>query len=269
VNEIELLFSEILNCRRLDLYLNKDAKVNKDKSRLISAALKRRLSGEPIQYILGKTEFMGLEFRVNKNVFIPRPETEILTETALKIAYRLSRIAYRVEILDLGTGSGCIAVSLAKYLDNAKITATDISEKALEAAMDNARLNKASDKITFVNSDLFAEYGIRNTEYDVIVSNPPYIATGEIDELAPEIRCEPRIALNGGLDGLDFYRRIINAAPNYLKASGFLIMEMGFAQREKIKNIFQQSGNFAIREVVKDYSGIDRIIVAQRAEENG
>ena len=106
---------------------------------------------------------MSLEFRVNKNVFIPRPETEILTETALKIAYRLSRIAYRLEILDLGTGSGCIAVSLAKYLDNAKITATDISEKALEAAMDNARLNKASDKITFVNSDLFAEYGIRNT----------------------------------------------------------------------------------------------------------
>jgi len=263
MNEAEMLFAGILNCSRLDLYLNKDLYLDKDKLAFISSALKRRISGESIEYILGKTEFMGLEFKVNKDVFIPRPETEILVETVMKYSYGVQCIAYSAEILDLGTGSGCIAVSLAKFLPNSKISALDISMEALKLAQYNASLNNVSDKISFMHSDLFAQYAMRNTQYDIIVSNPPYIPTSEIDTLQPEIKYEPRIALDGGKDGLDFYRKIISQAPVYLREGSFLIMEIGFNQAAGVKNIFQNSGNFEIIEVVRDYNNIDRVIVAK------
>jgi release factor glutamine methyltransferase len=160
-------------------------------------------------------------------------------------------------------------VSLAKFLPNARITATDISESALSIARQNAILNNVSDKINFFASDLFTEYGIRTTEYDLIVSNPPYICSRDIDALEPEVRREPRIALDGGRDGLDFYRRIINSAPRYLSKGGLLIMEMGFGQCKEIKNIFQKSGQFNIIEVIRDYNNIDRVIVARKAAANG
>lgn len=263
MNEAELLFTGILDCSRLDLYLNKNLHLDKDKSAFISSALKRRISGEPIEYILGKTEFMGLEFKVTPDVFIPRPETEILVETVMKYSYGVQCIAHSAEILDLGTGSGCIAVSLAKFLPNSKISALDISIGTLKLAQYNASLNNVSDKISFMHSDLFAQYAIRNAQYDIIVSNPPYIPTSEIDTLRPEIKYEPRIALNGGKDGLDFYRKIISQAPDYLREGSFLIMEMGFNQCMRIKEILNASGKFEIIDVVKDYNDIDRVIVAQ------
>lgn len=259
MNETELLFTDVLNCDRLSLYLNRDTVLDKNKSILLSSILKRRILGEPIQYILGKVEFMGLEFKVNKDVFIPRPETEILVEIAINIVKLLS--CQTVKLLDIGTGSGNIAVSLAKFLPRARIYATEISKQALEVAKDNAKSNNV--EINFIQSDLFNNYELRTNNYELIISNPPYIATSEIELLQPEIRYEPRIALDGDKDGLDFFRRIIKEAPKYLKENGFLIMEMGFNQAESVKNIFQNSPGFEIIEVVKDYNNIERVIVAQ------
>jgi release factor glutamine methyltransferase len=168
-----------------------------------------------------------------------------------------------LRILDLGTGSGCIAVSLAKFLPNAKIDAIDISGKALEIARKNARLNNV--EINFIHADLLTSYELGVRSYDIIVCNPPYIPTAEIDRLQPEIRYEPRIALDGGSDGLDFYRKIIRDAPYYLEERGFLVMEMGFDQKNDIENIFQDSGKFDIVKILKDYNAFDRVIVARKS----
>jgi release factor glutamine methyltransferase len=264
MNEAELLFTEVLKCDRTSLYLNKELRLDKQRYSWISSVLKRRTHGEPLQYILGKTEFMGLEFKVNRDVFIPRQETEILVETVLKMVSSIKYQVSSINILDLGTGSGCIAVSLAKFIPYAKITTLDISLEAIKIARENAVLNNVGDKIEFVHSDLFAQYAIRNTQYDIIVSNPPYIPTIEIERLQPEVRYEPRMALDGGRDGLAFYRKIIRNSAHYLKEKGLLMMEMGFNQREALEDIFQDSWNFKVIEVVKDYNNIDRVIVARR-----
>ncbi|MCM8789496.1 MAG: peptide chain release factor N(5)-glutamine methyltransferase [Candidatus Omnitrophica bacterium] len=263
MTETELLFTEVLNCDRLSLYLNKEALLDKENSTFISCVLKRRISAEPIQYILGKAEFMGLEFKVTPDVLIPRPETEILVETGIKYVSGIGCQVSGKNILDIGTGSGCIAVSLAKLLPSAKVIATEISEKALELARCNAGLNNVAENIRFIKSDLFICNVLRTTRYDLIISNPPYIPSAVIDKLQPELQYEPRFALDGGKDGLDFYRRIIKDAPEYLKRGGLLILEIGFKQRKKIENIFKNSGKFEIIEVVKDYNNIDRVIVTR------
>lgn len=265
MNEAELLFSEVLGCDRASLYLNRDRYLDKKELGFIASALRRRGKGEPIQYILGKTEFMGLELKVNKSVLIPRPETEILVETTLESARRLNGKPLRqLKVLDLGTGSGCIAVSLAKYSTDLKIDASDISAGALAVARKNAGFNNA--KVSFIQSDLFK--GI-NERYDIIVSNPPYIVESQLGKLQPELEFEPEIALNGGRDGLDFYRRIILTSPDYLNEGGVLILEMGFNQAASLKKIFSVSGRFRIMQIVKDYSHIDRVIVARKADSNG
>jgi len=262
MNEAELLFTEILDCSKFSLYLNRGLRLDRDKSQTISKALKRRILGEPIQYILGKTEFMDWEFKVTPDVFIPRPETEILVETAIKYAASYKPQAASIKIIDLGTGSGCIAVSLAKFLPQAEIFATDISKEALEVALVNAKLNNV--KVNFMQSDLFNACDLRPATCDLIISNPPYIPTSEIKTLQPEIGYEPHIALDGGKDGLDFYRKIIVDSSCYLKEGGFLIMEIGYKQRLAIEDIFQKSQNYRIIDVIKDYNNIERVIVAKR-----
>lgn len=266
MNEAELLFTQVLNCDRLSLYRNKDSFLEASKARYISSALERRAKGEPIQYILGNTEFMGFEFKVNRNVFIPRPETEILVETALRYTQcSIPNTQYQcVNILDLCTGSGCIAVSLARLIPQVRITATDISEEALAVAVNNAELNNVADKIKFTRADLFPASDPRCRAYDIIMGNPPYVPAQTIKNLQPEVRNEPRLALDGGSDGLDFYRRIISEAPAYLKAGGFLFMEMGAAQADAIKEIFNLSKKFEIIETVLDYHNLERVIVARR-----
>jgi len=263
MNEADLLFTQALNCNRLSLYLNKDLKLSRDKSYLISSVLKRRIRGEPLEYILGKAEFMGFEFKVTRDVFIPRPETEILVEKAISQLSAVSCQLSDINILDLSTGSGCIAISLAKYLPHIKLTATDISHKVIEIAQYNARLNNVINQIKFIRGDLFDTYDLRLNTYDLIVSNPPYIPNLEINNLQSEIKYEPRIAIDGGVDGLDFYRRIIRDCQDYLKEGGFLIMEMGFGQSMRIKEIFSASEKFKIVEIVKDYNNIERVIVAK------
>ena len=259
MNETELLFTKVLKCSRNSLYLHDGVALDKEKQLFISSVFKRRIKGEPIQYILGESEFMGLPFKVTPDVLIPRPETEILVETVLK--YEPKRI------LELGTGSGCIAISLARFIPAATVVALDISQRTLDIAVENAGLNGVSDKIEFKLLDLLAgdrglhEVGLRN--FDLIVSNPPYIRSSEIEGLAPEIQFEPRVALDGGEDGLDFYRKIIKNATLYLTKNGYLILEMGFGQSAGLRKILQNSLNFEIIDVVKDYNNIDRVIVAK------
>lgn len=262
MNEAELLFTEVLNCDRLSLYLNRDSVLDKNKLLNVSSALKRRIKGEPVQYIIGKAEFMGLEFKVNSKCLIPRPETEILVEAAIRLAQGKGK---EMRILDLGTGSGCIAVSLAKFLPGAKITAADISPEALKIARYNAAAHNV--EINFFKSDLFSSHELRAMSYGLIISNPPYVSSLELSRLQPEVKHEPPIALDGGKDGLDFYRRIIKDAPSRLKEGGFLLFEIGFGQKDKIEKILQNSGYFEIIESIKDYNNIDRVVVAKKASQ--
>lgn len=258
MNETELLFTEILSCNRSQLYLERKRKLSLEDSARIAGVLRRRIFGEPIQYILGKTEFMGLEFKVSPAVLIPRPDTEELVETVLRYGR-----GGELEILDVGTGSGCIAVSLAKLLPFVKICAVDISLAALEIAKQNAQLHGILNRINFLNCDLFPpleQYGIK---YDIIISNPPYIKTKIIQTLEVEVQREPREALDGGEDGQDFYRRIIRESPAYLRRSGLLILEIGFGQKEELEKIFSAEKIFEVKEVIKDYNGIDRVVVSQ------
>jgi release factor glutamine methyltransferase len=262
MDEVELLFTDLLKCDRMSLYLNKDAVLEKDKGKLAASVLKRRSEGEPLQYILGKSDFFGLEFKVNPDVLIPRPETEILVEASIGYIRKDQTQETTLDVLELGTGSGCIAVSLAKSLQGIFITATDISGKALAVARENVYSNKASEKITLLQSDLFY---LCNRVYDVIISNPPYIPSSEIEKLQTEIQFEPRIALDGGSDGLHFYRRIISESVHYLKRGGLLILEIGLGQLEAAKNIFSaNSREFQILHVAIDHNKIDRVIVAKR-----
>ncbi len=262
MNETELLFTEILSCNRAQLYLEKKRKLSLKDSARIAGALRRRISGEPIQYILGKTEFMGLEFKVSPAVLIPRPDTEVLVETVLRYGRKKKSV-----ILDIGTGSGCIAVSLAKLLPQSKIYAADISRAALEIARQNARFNGALKRINFLNCDLFPPLEQHGKKYNIIISNPPYIKTKIIKTLETEVQFEPRAALDGGADGLDFYRRIIKEAPAYLKPGGLLILEIGFDQKKEVGKIFSAGKIFEVKEVIKDYNGINRVVVAQMIKE--
>lgn len=264
MNETELIFSEILHCDRVSLYQNRKLALSKENSEFLARALARRMTGEPVQYIMGKACFMGFDFKVNPQVLIPRPETEILVEKAIEKLSLISNKLPDLKILDIGTGSGCIAIALAKFFPEARITAIDVSPSALEVARENAKSNQVEKKIIFLQSNLFASYELRAMNYELIISNPPYISAEEFERLEPEVKFEPHLALDGGGDGLEIYRRIIKDAHLYLKASGFLILEIGFGLADAVKEMLKLSGKFILTELVKDYNHIDRIIVAKR-----
>ncbi|MCX5677647.1 MAG: peptide chain release factor N(5)-glutamine methyltransferase [Candidatus Omnitrophica bacterium] len=222
----------------------------------------------PIQYVIGKTEFCGLEFKVDERVLIPRPETELLVEAAAEFAGLSASKADELDILDLCTGSGNIAIALmagkcaplTKNLSNCRIIASDISPDALEVARRNAVRNGVYGGIEFVCSDLFTDIKGR---FDIIVSNPPYIAKHEFLTLQEEVLREPRIALDGGADGLDFYRRIAASLPKHLKRGGYALMEIGYGQRAAVADIIGKSGIFRLSGARKDFNGIDRVIIAE------
>ena len=266
MKEVESILTSILDCNRTDLYL-KDIILREDQKSRLKTILLRRQKGEPLQYIIGYTEFMGLKFLVNKDVLIPRPETELLVEKAQGIIKNKKEY----KILDLCTGSGNIAISLARFFSEPDISAIDVSNAALKVAKDNARLNHVQGRIKFLKSDLFNELsksllfnqGLSDEKFDIIISNPPYIASGEIPNLDIEVRNEPKVALDGGEDGLRFYRKIIKESPSYLKKDGILVIEIGYNQFDLIAAIFENSAYFKIIEVVKDYSQIKRIIVVK------
>lgn len=213
--------------------------------------------GTPIEHITHLKEFMKMNFYVNENVLIPRPDTEILVEEALKIAKRINA----KKILDLCTGSGAIAISIAKYLDGAEVTATDISKEALRVAKRNATNNEVENKITFIQSDLFEN--IRNTKFDMIISNPPYIKKDVIKKLSKEVQNEPLIALDGGYDGLDFYRRIVNKGYEYLKFGGYLCFEIGYDQKESVIELIDAEEKYINTYSKKDLYDNDRIVITK------
>lgn len=216
----------------------------------------------PLQYITGSSCFMGLEFEVGPGVFIPRPETEQLVEVALVIARRMQRPIGAVRILDLCAGCGNIAISMRKYLRAVRVTACDISDEALQAVRRNAA-SHGCDDIEVSKGDLFGNLGKR--QFDLIVSNPPYVAEEDLKGLMPELHHEPSIALSGGRDGLKIYKRLFKEAVPFLGKGGSIVLEMGYGQQQPIKEIAGSEGYF-VADVVKDYNGIDRILVAGRRD---
>ena len=219
----------------------------------VDKVIERRRNGEPLEYIFGKAVFCGLDFSVSCDCLIPQADTEVVVEAARSHLSEGGRFA------DLCTGSGCIAVSIAKF-SGASGIAVDISAKALEIAAKNAESNGVSSQINFINADILKSEDYFDEKYDVIVSNPPYIKTDVIDTLSEEVKHEPRIALDGGIDGLDFYKRLIEIAPRHLKPSGHLILEIGYDEAEDVSKILDRN-NF-IFNVIKDFGGNDRCIDA-------
>lgn len=262
-SEAEFLLMHVIGCKRHTLFIEASKMLSGDQEAVFKGFIERRTKREPSQYITGEAEFYGFTFRVTKDTLIPRPETELLVDEALRCALHLAE-KKPLTIIDLCSGSGCIAVSMALKLPESVIYATDISKTALKIAAQNASSNNVTDRITFLEGDLFAALdgdGTQARKADIIISNPPYISESEIEVLDPEvIGYEPKSALYGGPDGLAFYRRIITQAPERLSEGGFLLLEMGFGQYEEIKNLMEKERRYTEITVLKDYSGIERVI---------
>lgn len=256
-NEEEIIICEALGIDKTDLISHPNL-ASKDDPKY--KEFKKRIdNNEPLAYISGTQPFYGFNFFVDNNVLIPRPETELLVEICLDTL--MPGHNESLSILDIGTGSGAIAVCLAKYLENATITAVDISKGSLSVAKKNADHHKVSHRIIHAQSNLFRS--IRSQAFDAIISNPPYIPTSDIEGLEPNVRDhEPRLALDGGQDGLDIIRKIISGSKNYLKPNGYLFLEFGFGQSGHVKILLEESGYKNIQ-IIKDYAGIDRIAKAQ------
>ena len=251
-----ILAEYILNFNRQEIIANLDKEVEEEQRVRYYLALIEIIQGMPIQYITNKQEFMKLDFYVDENVLIPQPDTEILVEKAIEEAKKIEN----VEILDMCTGSGCIGISIAKNIENAKVTLVDISKNAIEIAKKNALRNKVESQLTFIQSNMFEKV---EKKFDIIVSNPPYIKTDVIPKLDKQVQNEPHKALDGGKDGLKFYKIIIEEAKNYLKENGKLILEIGYDQKEEVENLIKQSGQYKKIEVIKDLSQNDRVIIGK------
>ena len=254
----ELLLCDLLGISRMDLYLQFDRPLTVDERNKYKDLLRRRESHEPLQYILGETEFMSLSFKVSSHVLIPRPETEILVERVIDCM----KDKKHAHILDIGTGSGNIAVSLVRYLEGADVVASDVTKDILNIARHNAEVNGVSDKIRFTQADV-SEEGFQKefpSPFDVIVSNPPYVALEEWDTLPREIReYEPRTALCDEADGLTFYPIIAQKGKGMLKPGGFLFIEVGDGQGEKVCAILKKTGYTSVA-MYPDLNGINRVV---------
>lgn len=252
-----LLMQYVLNETRQYVIVNDMENLEKNKEKQYFEGIKILKKGIPIEHITHQKEFMKLNFFVDKNVLIPRQDTEILVEEVIKIAKRINA----KKILDLCTGSGAIAVSLAKYLPQTEITAIDISNDALKIAKKNAVSNNVENQITFISSDMFTN--LNEEKFDIIVSNPPYIKTNVIKELDIQVKNEPYIALDGGEDGLDFYKKIINESYQYLKCNGYLCLEIGFDQKFDVIELIENAEKFERTYSKKDLFDNDRIIITR------
>ena len=221
--------------------------------------INKLINGKPLQYITNNQEFMGLNFFVNENVLIPQPDTEIIVEETLKKCKELLLKNGKIRILDLCTGSGAIAVFLSNFLgDEAEVFASDISTKALEVAKYNNGKNNTN--VRFIESNLFEN--IQEQKFDIIVSNPPYIRSDVINKLSKQVQNEPHLALDGGEDGLKFYKKIIEQSCNYIE-NGYLILEIGYDQKEDVENLLKENKNYSEIKTIQDLSGNDRCVIAK------
>jgi release factor glutamine methyltransferase len=283
--QTELLLAHLLKLPRMKLYLNFELGLSPAETDALREFVKRRGQREPLQHIIGSTSFCGLEIAVNRHALVPRPETELLAESGWD--FLVSRHSSLATALDFGTGTGCIAIALAAKCPSAKITATDISVDALALAKQNAARNNVAERIEFVQGDGFAAFqsegrvarvpnlsaetkigdscnsSLRKWEFDLIISNPPYIPSDEIATLEPEVRdYDPRAALDGGADGLDFYRKLASEAKPFLKPDGKIMLEFGDGQAEAVKAIFENE-KWIVEAVKEDYSHRARILIAK------
>ncbi len=260
VQEAGVMLCQVLKCGRAYLFAHGDRELNPDEKSKLENMLAQRAKNIPLQYIIGNTEFMSLRFMVTSAVLIPRQDTEILVEKVIELANSRERLS----VLDMCTGSGCIAVSIAHFCPECSVVACDISEEAIKVATANSELNGVQNRVKFFSGDLFESIK-HNQKFDIIVSNPPYIETETIAGLQKEVRSyEPGIALDGGADGLDFYKKITAKAPEYLNFLGWLAFEIGYNQGEKVSTLMKESFNNI--QVLKDYSGNDRVVVGQLSE---
>jgi release factor glutamine methyltransferase len=258
--EATAFVAESLGLTRTDLILKAETSVDAQQEERINDLVTRRENGEPFFYILGKREFWSLDFKVGPQVLSPRPETEILLEQFLHIVRNRPADDEPIRLLDIGTGSGCIAICSALEIEQLQVTAVDISTEALRIARGNANHHKVADRIRFVCADLFPSD--ERELFHFILSNPPYIASEDIPGLPSDIRdYEPHGALDGGRDGLDFYRKIISSAKSRLFADGVLMMEIGETQAEAIRQFASEQGGYQTPDIYKDYAGKDRVMV--------
>lgn len=253
-NKAKRLLAFVLNVPKEFLIINDNKELNKKQEVKYKKCIERLIKGEPIQYIIGNQEFMGIDLIVTNDVLIPQPDTEILVEETIKVAKQYDK----PKILDLCTGSGAIAIAIKKYIPEAEIVASDLSSKALRIANNNDRTKK----IRFILSDLFENI---NEKFDIIVSNPPYIKTEEIKTLSKEVQNEPLMALDGGQDGLYFYEKIIKQANSYLNQNSYLCLEIGENQKNEIIKKIQYNGKYTNIQTYKDLGGNDRVITCKKS----
>ncbi len=268
MNEIEAILCSLQHCDRSRLYLDDEVTLLDDRRlHSLEGILRRRINGQPLQYLLGETEFMGLSLSVKPGVLVPRPETEILVEEVLRALVALPR--RRCRLLDIGTGSGNIAVACAKFAKAAdvRIEAVDISKEAVACARRNVRRHGLSDKVRVHRSDLFSRLGRRRPLFDFIVSNPPYVAEAEYDALPRDVLQEPRAALVAPDEGLYYYKKIEAGARRFLKAGGHIFLEMDSRQAQAVGRIFGNDAVWQDARVVKDDNGRDRIFAARKANQ--
>lgn len=254
--DAEVLLCCILNCERISLIINKDKILSDEEHDIYFSYIKRRINNEPVSYITGTKEFMSLKFDVNDGILIPRPDTEILVEKIIE--YYMDKPA---RIIDLCTGSGAIAVSLAYYLKKALVSAVDKYDICVETARKNAIKNHV--KINVIKADVLGDFDFG--EVDCIVSNPPYIETDTLTTLPSDVKdFEPMYALDGGIDGLVFYRKITDLAAKKLPSGGILAYEIGYNQATAVKEIISNTNSFKNTEIIKDLSGLDRVVLAEK-----
>jgi len=258
----ELIMAHCMNKDRTYLYSNYNKKLSRIESNYFKSLVRRRLKREPVQYIVGESEFMSLPFKLNRNVLIPRPETEILVEYALN--YCLENKKRSFKIIDIGCGSGNIILSIAKYAPKLCYYATDISRGALRVTKENKIINKIKDTVHLLQTDGFSGIKPKRT-FNAVLSNPPYIPIDEIKKLESEVKdFEPERALSGGKDGLDNVRNIIDEAPRYLKKGGLLAIEIGCGQGNRVMKHIKSNKFYIHTKLIKDLSGIERVLVAVR-----
>lgn len=258
VLDAQIMLSQVSGCSRIELIAHPELQLSPKAIRKFTEWVNRRSQREPLAYIIGQQEFFGICFEVTPAVLIPRPETEILVETVIEYLKNLDKPI----LADIGIGSGAVAVSIAKNVLNVVVFGTELSQAALDVARRNVEHAGVQDKVQILYGDLLEP--LDGINFDLIVSNPPYIASGEIDNLQPEIaKYEPKQSLDGGPDGLDYYHRLSAEAPDYLKAGGILVVEVGFSQSDSVKVMFENEGFRNVR-AKKDYNGIERVVMGEK-----
>ncbi|MGE3063286.1 MAG: peptide chain release factor N(5)-glutamine methyltransferase [bacterium] len=258
----ELIMAHCMNKDRTYLYSNYNKTLTRIESNYFKSLVRRRLKREPVQYIVGESEFMSLPFKVNRSVLIPRPETETLVEHALNYCLENRKRSFRV--LDIGCGSGNIIISIAKYAPNLTYVATDISRGALRITRENRNINKVKDPIHLIQCDSFSGLK-RKRMYDAVLSNPPYISSADILNLEPEVRdYEPETALCGGADGLQNVKSIIDNASHYMRKGALLAVEIGFKQNKDVLKYIRENKSYKDIKIIKDIAGIERVLTAKR-----